>query len=256
MISLRSMRARRAIGAWLACALLLTGACGTRLIRQYEYEEEIYLDLDGSATLVVNASIPALVALRGLPLDPAPRARIDRTALRRLFAAAGVEVTRVSRPWRRDGRRFVQIRLEVDDVRRLGSVGPFGWSQYRFAPEGEQYRYHQLVGAPAAAPVSGVGWDGTELVAFRLHLPSRIQFHNARDVETGAGAAVQRGNIVAWEQTLADRLAGVPVEIDVRMDQQSILYRTLAIFGLSFAAAMAALAGVVWWVVRGRPADA
>ena len=34
-------------------------------------EEDLYLALDGSATLVVNASIPALVALRGLDLDPA-----------------------------------------------------------------------------------------------------------------------------------------------------------------------------------------
>ena len=28
------------------------------------------------------------------------------------------------------------------------------------------------------------GWDGSEIVAFRLHLPSRILHHTARDLET------------------------------------------------------------------------
>jgi len=48
--------------------LVVMSACsgGTAtLFRQYEYEEEIYLSLDGRATVYVNTSIPALNALRG-----------------------------------------------------------------------------------------------------------------------------------------------------------------------------------------------
>ena len=37
---------------------------GRGLTRQYEYEQDIYLDLDGSASVIVNASIPALIAPR------------------------------------------------------------------------------------------------------------------------------------------------------------------------------------------------
>jgi len=41
-------------------------------------------------------------------------------------------VTRVSRPWRRDGRRFIQVRVKVDDVRKLDAAAPFSWSHYSF----------------------------------------------------------------------------------------------------------------------------
>ena len=37
---------------------------------------------------------------------------------------------------------------------------------------------------------------------------------------------MQRGNILAWEQLLTDRLDGRPIAIEVRMDRQSILYTT------------------------------
>ncbi len=88
-----------------------------------------------------------------------------------------------------------------------------------------------------------VGWNGDELVAFRVHLPSRINFHNS---PTG----VERGNILVWEQTLRDRLAGAPLRMEARMETESILYRTLWLFGGTFVAAMLALAAVVWWVSR------
>ena len=66
-----------------ACAVV-SGACAGRGVfkPEYEYEEELYLALDGSATLNVNASVASLVALRGFTLDPNPRARLDRAAVR------------------------------------------------------------------------------------------------------------------------------------------------------------------------------
>ena len=51
-----------------------TAACGGRIFgKQYEYEEDLYLATDGSADLIVNASIPALVSLRGLDARHRPR---------------------------------------------------------------------------------------------------------------------------------------------------------------------------------------
>ena len=236
---------RRAWFIVLACALLVGAGCsGRSLARHYEYEEEIYLKVDGAATIVVNASLPALAALRGLPVDPAPTARVDREKVRELFASPAARVTRVSRPWRRAGRRFVQVRLETDDIRSLSGAPAFAWSAYRLDARDQLLTYTQRVGAAAGARPPGVNWDGSEVVAIRLHLPSRIEYHNA------PSRSVERGNILSWEQPLADRLAGKPLEVEVRMQRQSILIRTLIVFGVAVTAALLLLAAIVWWVRR------
>jgi hypothetical protein len=239
------MTTRRAWCLVAACSLLVGAGCSGRgLGRQYEYEEEVYLKVNGAATIVVNASVPALVALRGLPLDPSPTARVDREKVRDLFASPAANVTRVSRPWRRAGRRFVQVRLETEDIRTLSGAPVFAWSTYRLDARDQLLTYTQRLGAAAGTRPAGVNWTGSELVAVRLHLPSRIEYHNAPT------RSVERGNILSWEQPLADRLAGKPVEIEVRMQRQSILVRTLTVFGVAVAAAMFLLAAIVWWVKR------
>lgn len=245
------VRGARVTLAGVMVTALATAACAGRpLVKQYEYEEEIYLGIDGSATVVVNASLPALAALRGLPVPTEASARVDRGAIRRLYEADGVEVTRVSRPWRRRGRRFVQVRVDVDDIRRLGRAAPFAWSTYTLETSGGVIVYRQRVAAPAGDP-KATTWIGDELVAFRLHVPSRIQYHNAPSKE------VQRGNILVWEQPLAARLGGAPLDLEVRMEPESILRRTLIIFAAAGAAAIALLVAIVWWVVRrGRAARA
>jgi hypothetical protein len=68
-------------------------------------------------------------------------------------------------------------------------------------------------------------------------------FHNSQD-------DIQRGNILEWEQPLADRLAGQPLDIEVQLESTSILARTLLLFGSTAAAALATLAGMVWWISR------
>ena len=49
----------------------------------------MYLRLDGSATVNVNASVASLVALRGVDLPVDPKARLDRGRVRALFQTAG-----------------------------------------------------------------------------------------------------------------------------------------------------------------------
>jgi hypothetical protein len=228
-------------------------ACGGRFFaKQYEYDEDLYLATDGSAELIVNASIPALVALRGLPLDVDPSSQVDREKIRAAYESSDTEVTRVSRPWRRDGRRFVQVRLKVHDIRKLGTVAPFSWSHYTLDEEQDQRVYRQKVGPSALRPgtMQNFGWKGKELVAIRVHLPSRIVEHNARDIDTNEGSAVQRGNIVAWEQLLTDRLDGRPIAIEVRMDRQSILYTTLWLFAGAFTSAVLLLCAIIWLTIR------
>jgi len=234
----------RSWGPVIVVAALVFSACAGRLVKkQYEYEEELYLGLDGSATLNVNASVPALVALRGAELNPSPRARFERERIRAFFDGPGVTVTALSSS-RRYGRRFVHVSMDVANVRSLQRVAPFAWSTYRFAREGDIYEFKQVVGAPAAKNMSDVGWNGTELVAFRMHLPSKIAYNNAPSHRT------ERGNILEWEQTLADRMRGTPVDIEVQIETQSILARTLLLFGSTVVAAFATLAAIIWWVAR------
>ena len=225
------------------CVLFLSGCSSTTtLFRQYEYEEEVYLSLDGSATIYVNSSLPALNALRGTTLDASSGTRVDIAAVRAFYSSPVTRVIRVSQS-RRSNRRFVHVRLDVDDITKLGLVSPFAWSTYQFTRDGDLFKYLQTVGAAAGKDVGSVGWNGGEITAFRLHLPSKIRYHNTK-------RDVGRGNILAWEQPLADRLRSVPIVLDARMDAQSILYTTLWLFGMTFLAVAVVFGGVIWRVMR------
>ena len=133
--------------------------------------------------------------------------------------------------WRRDGRRFVHANVRVDDVRDLPRLAPFAWSAYRFERRGDMFEFRQVVGPSAGSKGPEIQWTGEETVLSRMHLPSEILFHNAPSRE------VERGNILKWEQPLAERLAGQPVEIEVDLESESILYTTLLLFGSTVVAA-------------------
>ncbi len=226
----------------MGAVLLMAGCSGGVLKKQYEYEEEIYPALDGSATVYVNASLAALVALRGAEFNLDPKARFDRDRVRALFATPGVDV-RTPTSSRRDGRRFVHVRIDVAHLQLLSDVRPLAWSEYGLNRQGELMRFTQDVGPAAGRPVGDVGWTGAELVAFRMHLPSRIEFHNSK-------SGVERGNIVTWEQPLAARLKGEPLALEVRMEPNSILYSTLILFAATALGAFAFMGAIVWWIAR------
>jgi hypothetical protein len=229
--------------AFCVFCVVVSSACGGGgLFRQYEYEEDVYLSLDGTATVYVNSSLAALNALRGTSFDLSPAARVDRDAIRAYYSSPVTHVTWV-RQSRRSGRRFVHIRLDVDNVNQLATTPPFNWSTYTFERDGGEYSYKQVVGASAGKAVAVPGWTGRELVAFRLHLPSKITYH-PKEID------IRRGNILVWEQPLSDRLRGAPLTIDARMETQSILYRTLWLFGATFIAVALTFVVVIWWVLR------
>mgnify|MGYP000187146103 CR=1 FL=1 len=254
MYIIRAVRVRVAkpslLLASLAVVALLAASCTNPLSRQYEYDEQTYLGIDGSATIVISASVPALVALRNLPLDPDSSSRFNSEDVRRVFEAAGCEVARVGRPWRRSGRRFVQVRMELADVRKASACGALAWSAYGFEVTPEQIRYTQTVGAATGKPPAGQNWNGSELVAFKLHLASRVTWHNVRRLEDGSEGELERGNILTWEQRLSDRLIGTPVVMEARTETESILYRTVSLFAGAFAAAVVLLILLIWFTIR------
>ena len=250
------MAAALALGALAVLTAAPAVACGGGadrttsgggFFRQYEYEEEVYLSLDGTATVYVNASLASLNVLRGTSFATAPNAPLDRDQVRAFFSTPVTRVSGQISASRRSNRRFIHVKIDVDDIRRLGEAAPFAWSSYEFKRDGDLYIYRQRIGAAAARDAGGVGFTGREIVAFRLHLPSKIRYHNStREI---------RGNILDWEQPLADRVRGTPLLLDARMDPQSILYRTLWLFGWTFVAVAISFVVVVWWVRRQAPAE-
>jgi hypothetical protein len=249
MLNVGAPRRRSAAGCLLAAIALVALAAGCRtpeFFKQYEYDEDLYLSLDGSATVYVNASLPALVALRGVDLDTSPVARFDRDRIAALFESPGIHVVRVSSS-RQRGRRFAHVRLEVSDVRKLPGNRMFSWATVRFEQKNGLFWFREDLGQSAGKAVGNVGWTGKELVGFRLHLPSKIAFHNAGEDN------LLRGNILVWDQALTDRLKGEPLEMEARMEPTSILYHTLWLFIGSMGAAFGVFAVIIWWVVtRGR----
>ena len=222
-------------------SVLGSAACGSVISRKYEYEEEIFLALDGSASVYVNASVPALVALRGAALPVDPSARLDRQVVREIYNSPVTQVANVSTS-RRDGRRYVHLRINVADIRKLHQAAPFAWSQYRFQHSEGLFEYIQTMQAAAGKDVGNVGWEGNELIAIRIHLPSKVEWHNA------PSRRIERGNIIVWEQPLVERQKGTPLELTVRMQTESILFRTLALFGMMMAAAAFTFAAAIWFV--------
>ena len=235
-------RSAHVLVALIVLTAVLSASCRSVLSRKYEYDEEVYLALDGSATVYVNASLAALVALRGFDLDVDPRARLDLVAIRALYQSPVSDVVSATGS-RRDNRRYVHLRIEVPDIRRLHEAEPFAWSRYELDRSGEVVRFRQNVGPAAAREVGDAGWTGRELAAFRLHLPSRVPFHNSPSRE------IERGNIIVWEQRLADRIKGQPLAIEVHLEPQSILAHTLGLFGLTILLAAATFALAIWWVM-------
>jgi hypothetical protein len=232
-------------------AISRTGSAPT-----YEYEEVIYLELDGSATVDVNASIASIAAVHGADLGPDPEGAPAQAVVRALFAAPGVEVSALTF-FGRGGRRFVHVSLDVSDVRRLPASPSFAASAFRFERRGDRVVFRRTRGGAAGGAAAGDAgnldagggaWTGDERAAVRVRVPSTVLFENAT-------SDVQRGNMLVWEQPLAERLSRVPIELHVDMASSSILSSTLVLFGAAVAAAALMFAVVIALVVRkGRAA--
>ena len=155
-------------------------ACGGRLFgKRYRVRRRslpLARRLGGRS--IVNASIPALVALRGLDLDPRSRGAASiATQSAPLYSVADTEVMRVSRPWSRARAAFRAGARAVADIRSSERAPRRSRGRtYELGEQDGRRVYEQTVGASALQPGSlqNYGWNGGELVAFRLHLPSKI----------------------------------------------------------------------------------
>ena len=181
-----------------------------------------------------------------------PQARLDRDRGARASSQdPGATVTRVSLS-RRDGRRFVHVSIDVDDVRRLSQAarrlpGPAIGSIAR----DDALEFRAGGGRRGRQAVGDVGWDrrrGGAVPRARAR---------ARSCSTTRAAACERGNILEWDQPLAERAERRRRwRWSSRWSRESILYSTLLLFGGTIVAAALAFAIAIWLLVRkGRRAD-
>jgi len=227
----------------LAAVLLLAAPLHGCLA--YEYEHEFWLRTDGSGSVYVTGRPALFVAFKGLGRLEDPEGTATREAARAFFEKAGLRVNRVTIT-RRGGQRYLFVSADFDDVNRLSASGAFPDLDIALRREGR--RLH-LAGAwrppPAAPAVPLQHREG--LLAVRFHLPSKIYLHeNAHD-------GVERGNIVSWRQEVAQAQSDRPLAFGAVMDDRSILFSTVLLFGCAIGLAVLILVSVFALVrQRGR----
>jgi len=229
------------MAARLGLALLLVA--GLHSCIRYEYEHELWLDVDGSGRVNVTGRPDLWAVFKGLGVEG------DEDTLRQrardLFERSGLRVRKVDVTYR-GGRAYLFVAATFDDVNKLGGTPAF--PDLRIALRGEDGRLRlqgawQRPDSPAAAAAAArAGDDGN--VAVRFHLPSKVYMHeNAAD-------GVERGNIVSWRQDARTALrGGEPRGFGALIDRRSIFYSTVGLFAGAVALALALL-GVMVYIVR------
>ncbi len=219
-------------------ALTLLAAASLRGCVAYEYEHEFWIRVDGSGTVNVTGRPDLWTAFKGLSV-PAEKDAV-REAARRLFEQSGLRVRRVT-VTRRDGRPYLFVSADFDDVNRLAGTAAFPDLRLSLRADGDRLRLEGSWAPPSSA--RGAPADDGQM-AVRFHLPSKVYEHrNAMD-------GVERGNIVGWRQDVRAALAGGSLDFGASIDRRSILVSTVGLFAAAIVLALSILAGLILWVRR------
>lgn len=220
----------------------LLGILASRGCLVYEYEHELWLNVDGSGSVYVTGQPALWTAFKGLGKPEDPDGTATPEAARALFEGSGLRVRRVTLT-RRGGRPYLFVAADFSDVNRLSGSRAFPDLDLKLARAGDRLKLSGVWRRPdTTRNVAVSARDG--LMAVRFHLPAKIYDHkNASD-------GVERGNIVGWRQELSAALSGNPLVFGATMDERSILGSTVALFGWAIASALALLAGALYLAFR------
>jgi len=227
--------------------VVLLAAASLRGCVRYEYEHELWLKVDGSGTVHVTGQPWLWTAFKGLGRADDPGGTATVEAARALFERSGLRVRTVTLT-HREGRAYLFVAADFDDVSRLSGTPAFPDLDVRLTRDGDRLRlegsWRRLNAVPQKRDTPG-------LMAVRFHLPSKVYEHR------NAASGVERGNIVAWRQDLAAGLRGQPLVFGAVMDRRSILWSTLGLFAVAIGLAVSTLAVTLFVVFRrGRRAAA
>jgi hypothetical protein len=223
----------------LAAALLLVTAL--RGCLTYEYEHEIWLQVDGSGVVNVTGRPALWTAFKSLPLDEGDPEAMKKAA-RKLFEESGLEVRRVTVTKRR-GHRYLFVSAAFKDVNRISYTRAFPDLRVGLRREDGRLSMDGSWQRPIEA-LPGGEKDQDGLMAVRFHLPSKVYSHRH------AADGVERGNILGWRQDTAAALEGGRLDFGATMDERSILSSTVMLFAGAVVLAVVLLSVALWAVVR------
>jgi hypothetical protein len=223
-------------------AAALLAATALRGCASYEYEHEIWLQVDGSGTVNVTGRPALWTAFKSLPLDPQGEPEALKRAARELFERSGLAVKRVTLTTKH-GQRYLFVSADFRDVNRISYTAAFPDLRVGVRREGGRLLLDGSWQRPLDALAAGER-DRDGEMAVRFHLPRKVYGHrNARD-------GVERGNILGWRQDSAAALDGGRLEFGAEMDERSILSSTVMLFAGAVVLAVLLLATALWAVVR------
>jgi hypothetical protein len=199
----------------------------------YEYEEEVFLEVDGSGEMRMSGSTVAVAALHGL--DEASVA-----SAKALFEGEGVEILSALET-ERDRRAFVHVEARFTDWEHLCRLPAFRGRSCRLAKGAEDLALELSLPSPTAALPPGP--DPQAILALRYHFPGTIRHHNSP-------GDIERGNILSWKRTLREHFAGRPLDLAVRFDRRTILAATARVMGLALGLVVTSIATAIWVMVR------
>jgi hypothetical protein len=217
----------------LAFAVVLLGASSCT---RYEYEEEAFLDVDGSGTIRVSGSREILEALNGGQLSSAE-------ALSPLVTGKNVSLVS-ARETERANRRFFHVEGSFRDWNDLCRRPWFQDRRCGLRTEGDEN--HLLFSFPVPAERRPANIDPDSVLAVRFHLSGSVRYHNAR-------GDVERGNIVSWKRSAREYFGGAPLDVEAHFDRESIFSATVRVLLLAVVfVASAIMIGIYVMVRKGR----
>lgn len=214
--------------AWLLAAAIALHGCGT-----YEYEEEVFLDVDGSGRLRVSGSVPLLEAFH--VSDPSVSSMTAK------FEGTGFELESV-RETERDGRRFIHVQGSFADWNALCAHPAFTGRDCRLdASSDRELAIHLTLPTPDGGPPANV--DADALLALRFHFPSTVSYHNSP-------SGIERGNIIEWERTVSEQFDATELVVEATFERRSVLATTIGVVGTAVGIVALAVALALYWMVR------
>ena len=215
--------------------LLVSWAFALPGCTSYEYEEEVFLDVDGSGRLRVSGSSEILEVLHDLSEGGNTSSMASR------FEGPGFELDSV-RETERDGRRFIHVQGRFTDWNELCAHPAFAERECGLdVTDDDELELTLTLPKPKGSAPEGAPPDAT--LALRFHFPSAVHYHNAH-------GDIERGNIIGWERTVSEHFDADALVVEARFERRSVLATTAIILGTAVAFVLFSAALALFMIVR------
>jgi hypothetical protein len=214
--------------------LLVSWALALPACTSYEYEEEVFLEVDGSGRLRVSGSSEILEVLHDLSEGGNTSSMTSR------FEGPGFELDSI-RETERDGRTFVHVQGRFADWNELCAHPAFAERECRLVVTDDELALTLTLPPPKGDVPEGAPPDAT--LALRFHFPSAVHYHNAR-------SDIERGNIIGWERSVSEHFDADALVVEARFERRSVLATTAIILGTAVALVLFSVALALFLIVR------